>query len=221
MDRGAWQATVHWVPKSWTRLSDFTSLSSVKYSQEKTAFQVFISTLVNIRCPHTGQPTMLLTYRSSSRETSITIPHSDLQFVLMCCPPCPASHLSFLSPESLQVTKEQVSLTCMSNKSFSQFIMGCALSLSVSPIRMLASTFCFVGTVDIFHLFIIFTLWIQYHPVYTCKFYPSGKFGEKGGEYICLIRYTESCKISFFKYKFIYFNWRLITILYWFCHTLT
>ena len=24
-----------------------------------------------------------------------------------------------------------------------------------------------------------------------------------------------------FKYKFIYFNWRLITILYWFCHTAT
>ena len=24
MDRGAWQATVHWVAKSWTRLSDFT-----------------------------------------------------------------------------------------------------------------------------------------------------------------------------------------------------
>ena len=26
MDRGAWQATVHWVTKSRTRLSDFTSL---------------------------------------------------------------------------------------------------------------------------------------------------------------------------------------------------
>ena len=26
MDRGAWQATVHGVAKSWTRLSDFTSL---------------------------------------------------------------------------------------------------------------------------------------------------------------------------------------------------
>ena len=25
----------------------------------------------------------------------------------------------------------------------------------------------------------------------------------------------------FLKYKFIYFNWRLITILYWFCHTST
>ena len=24
MDRGAWWAAVHWVPKSWTRLSDFT-----------------------------------------------------------------------------------------------------------------------------------------------------------------------------------------------------
>ena len=24
MDRGAWQATVHWVSKSWTRLSEFT-----------------------------------------------------------------------------------------------------------------------------------------------------------------------------------------------------
>ena len=27
--------------------------------------------------------------------------------------------------------------------------------------------------------------------------------------------------ISFLKYKFIYVNWRLITILYWFCHTST
>ena len=27
--------------------------------------------------------------------------------------------------------------------------------------------------------------------------------------------------LSFFKYKFIYFNWKLIIILYWFCHTLT
>ena len=26
MDRGAWQATAHGVAKSWTRLSDFTSL---------------------------------------------------------------------------------------------------------------------------------------------------------------------------------------------------
>jgi len=28
MDRGAWQATVHGVAKSWTRLSDFTSLQA-------------------------------------------------------------------------------------------------------------------------------------------------------------------------------------------------
>ena len=27
MDRGAWQATVHGVAKSWTRLSNFTSLN--------------------------------------------------------------------------------------------------------------------------------------------------------------------------------------------------
>ena len=26
---------------------------------------------------------------------------------------------------------------------------------------------------------------------------------------------------KFFKYKFIYFNWRLITLQYWFCHTST
>jgi len=42
-------------------------------------------------------------------------------------------------------------------KSHSSF---CAFSLSVSPIRMLASTFCLMGTVAIFHLFIFFTLWI-------------------------------------------------------------
>ena len=29
------------------------------------------------------------------------------------------------------------------------------------------------------------------------------------------------CYDHFFKYKFIYFNWRPITILYWFCHTST
>ena len=30
MDRGAWQATVHGVAKSWTRLSDFTFTFKVK-----------------------------------------------------------------------------------------------------------------------------------------------------------------------------------------------
>ena len=30
MDTGAWQATVHGVAKSWTRLSDFTSLQGIK-----------------------------------------------------------------------------------------------------------------------------------------------------------------------------------------------
>ena len=30
MDRGAWQATVHRVAKSWTRLSDFTSLHFIQ-----------------------------------------------------------------------------------------------------------------------------------------------------------------------------------------------
>ena len=33
MDRGAWQAAVHGVAKSWTRLSDFTS-SSLTYFQK-------------------------------------------------------------------------------------------------------------------------------------------------------------------------------------------
>ena len=33
MDRGAWQATVHGVPKSQTRLSDFTSLVSSESRQ--------------------------------------------------------------------------------------------------------------------------------------------------------------------------------------------
>ena len=32
MDRGDWQATVHRVPKSWTRLSDFTSLHLTRLS---------------------------------------------------------------------------------------------------------------------------------------------------------------------------------------------
>ena len=30
MDRGAWQATVHGVAKSWTQLSDYHSLNSLK-----------------------------------------------------------------------------------------------------------------------------------------------------------------------------------------------
>ena len=33
MDRGAWWATVHWVTKSWTRLSDFTSLHFTSVAQ--------------------------------------------------------------------------------------------------------------------------------------------------------------------------------------------
>ena len=39
---------------------------------------------------------------------------------------------------------------------------------------------------------------------------------------IPLLFHYQSEFFSFFKYKFIYFNWRLIkyfTILYWFCHT--
>ena len=81
-------------------------LALLSTHRKKQGSRCFISTSVNIRCPHTGQPAMLLTCKSSSRETSITIPHSDLQFVPMCCPSCPPSHLSSLSPESLQVPKE-------------------------------------------------------------------------------------------------------------------
>ena len=42
MDRGAWQATVHGVAKSWTRLSDFTFFFSV-YQIKK--FYFWLSTL--------------------------------------------------------------------------------------------------------------------------------------------------------------------------------
>ena len=34
---------------------------------------------------------------------------------------------------------------------------------------------------------------------------------------ILIFRFFPSIKCFFFKFKFIYFNWRLITILYWFC----
>ena len=37
MDRGAWQATVHGVSKSWTQMSDFHSLNSVEGAQVSEA----------------------------------------------------------------------------------------------------------------------------------------------------------------------------------------
>ena len=35
MDRGAWEATVHGVAKSWTRLSDFTFLRSSRQKNRR------------------------------------------------------------------------------------------------------------------------------------------------------------------------------------------
>ena len=37
MDRGAWWATVHGVTESWTRLSDFSSLHFITYTEENSA----------------------------------------------------------------------------------------------------------------------------------------------------------------------------------------
>ena len=44
-DRGAWQATVHGVAQSWTRLSNFTSLRRQKKVQQKhiTFVNIYIS----------------------------------------------------------------------------------------------------------------------------------------------------------------------------------
>ena len=45
MDRGSWQATVHGVAQSWTRLSNFTSLRRQKKVQQKhiTFVNIYIS----------------------------------------------------------------------------------------------------------------------------------------------------------------------------------
>ena len=43
MDRGTWQATVHGVPKSWTRLKDFHSLYSFSRRVHTSVLYIYIS----------------------------------------------------------------------------------------------------------------------------------------------------------------------------------
>ena len=53
MDRGAWQAAVHGVAKSWTRLSDFTFTFHFHALEEEMATP---SSVVAWRIPGTGEP---------------------------------------------------------------------------------------------------------------------------------------------------------------------
>ena len=53
MDRGAWYAAVHGVPKSWTRLSDFTFTFHFPALEEEVATH---SSVLAWRIPGTGEP---------------------------------------------------------------------------------------------------------------------------------------------------------------------
>ena len=53
MDRGAWQATVHGVAKSWTRLSDFTFTFLFHALEKEMATH---SSVLAWRIPGTGEP---------------------------------------------------------------------------------------------------------------------------------------------------------------------
>ena len=47
MDRGAWWATVHWVAKSWTQLSEFTFTFLILHAHSITALQINILIYLN------------------------------------------------------------------------------------------------------------------------------------------------------------------------------
>ena len=53
MDRGAWRATVHGVPKSWTRLSNFTFTFHFHALEKEMATH---SSVLAWRIPGTGEP---------------------------------------------------------------------------------------------------------------------------------------------------------------------
>ena len=53
MDRGAWQAAVHEVAKSWTRLSDFTFTFDFHALEKEMATH---SSVLAWRVPGTGEP---------------------------------------------------------------------------------------------------------------------------------------------------------------------
>ena len=53
MDRGAWEAAVHWVAKSQTRLSDFTSTFHFHALEKEMAIH---SSILAWRIPGTGEP---------------------------------------------------------------------------------------------------------------------------------------------------------------------
>ena len=51
MDRGAWQATVHEVAKSWTRLFDFFTLDSIRYTEKSGVCDSFLLKYDNNNLP--------------------------------------------------------------------------------------------------------------------------------------------------------------------------
>ena len=59
MDRGSWQATVHGVAKSWTQLSDFTSLHFIQHEGPLQKEMATYSSLVAWRIPWTEEPSGL------------------------------------------------------------------------------------------------------------------------------------------------------------------
>ena len=46
MDRGAWQATVHGVPKSWTRLKRLRMHTCIMYNQDTSGFNTRVNNIV-------------------------------------------------------------------------------------------------------------------------------------------------------------------------------
>ena len=64
MDRGAWQAAVHGVTKSWTRLNDFTFTFHFHALQKEMATH---SSVLAWRIPGTGEPGGLPSMGSQSR----------------------------------------------------------------------------------------------------------------------------------------------------------
>ena len=49
MDRGAWQATVHGVAKSWTRLRDFTHTQTHTHTHTHTQAQQSTESIINVK----------------------------------------------------------------------------------------------------------------------------------------------------------------------------
>ena len=84
MDRGAWQATVHWVTRSWTRLSDSHSLHNVRKAylfsnKEKRSERVVVvdgGRGARDKCGVLCHPTFKLHLKSWVSETQLSVQFS-------------------------------------------------------------------------------------------------------------------------------------------------